>query len=195
MSEETPEETARKFALTISQLIEQERELYEKAARVADRAGPVQNRRLAQEWFATSAKLLLQYYLQCQRGFEPEIPLGAIKRMSDLAEHFAAGYEPAVAKAARDKERNYLPAHRRDVAVAVFYARAAKPGQIKDKSYNKTIREAYGVDERQVRRWIEDGDSICEGFAPPDLDKLPSMLSRAGGQYRFNFPKDLDAQS
>ena len=193
MHEETPEETAEKFAKLISDLIDEERLAFEKAASVHKEGATIaRNRPLAQDWFRASASLLAQFREQSRLGLTPEVPIEAIDRLANLAKHFADGREHPVAAAARDNERGYWPAERRGLAVAVFYARAAKAGEVNDRFYNKTIREAYGVRDRTVRRWIADGERICAGFAPPDASRLPEMLNLAGGQYRFNHGSDLD---
>lgn len=109
MHEETPEETAEKFAKRISDLIDEERLAFEKAASVHKEGATIaRNRPLAQDWFRASASLLAQFREQSRLGLTPEVPIEAIDRLANLAKHFADGREHPVAAAARDNERGVL---------------------------------------------------------------------------------------
>jgi len=165
--------------------LQAEEEAFSEASRGAHRSNyknDFKNNMNSQDWFRRLAEFLQEYENSEYRDF----PRGAevFGRMRRLMESFAAGKIPDPVLLATSKDGGaWWPGERADIAIAVYYAQAAKAGEIKDGKYNKTIRELYEVQDRTVRRWIKDADSICDGINRPDISHLSDTLQTCGRRY------------
>ncbi|MEL6839811.1 MAG: hypothetical protein AAFP85_11010 [Pseudomonadota bacterium] len=158
-------------------------ELAKKSANMSEYEPTSGNVLKAQDCFQASARFLAEIEKAEYQDFERAAE--CLRRVRVLLEHLSLGkmMEP-IKLATYSDGGSWWPAERKCIAVAVFYIDAVRNGEISDKAFNKTIREAYSVDARTVRRWCERADQICEGVQRPLPDHLLSAVKNMGARYK-----------
>ncbi len=173
-------------------LIDEERDAFERAERNAETAGPSHRANLAREWFAASARLLIEHrrshVVVHEGGPLQPYPGDAIARAAKLMESLSAGRlpQPVTDATAAGGRPDRWPGERRDLASAVHYLALAKRGAIADRAYNVTVAEAFGVDRTTVQSWWRERQRICEGIPETPVGHFPDALRTAGARYHFN---------
>lgn len=143
--------------------------------------------RLAVQRWWMQASGILWYFARAQaQGTEVEpAPAVLLGRLANIAEELANGNLPWLVADSADNARKYWRAERQDIAYAVFYVEACKAGKIRDRSVNKTVREAYNVTSRTVQRWVADRENICRGVFIGGLspEELTGEMRTRGERY------------
>lgn len=128
-------------------------------------------------WMVASA--LTRFFVQVRLKKELELqpfPAYALTRLSNISEELGVGNVPTFVTDGRKAGRVLWRGERRHIAHAVFYIEAAKRGEIQDRSYNKTVREAFRVSAKAVQGWLKQRDKICVGL--PYKHLTPAMIQR-----------------
>lgn len=166
----------------------EEVERFDRAAKIAEEtnfAHSDRNHLLSKEWFEASEALLKECRLWISK--QPSgtsIADEGLARIEGILHHLSQGLMPDPIRLATLKDGNPMwPGERHDIAMAVFYAQAAKRGEISDRKHNKTIRNLYSVDDSTVRRWIRGADEICANITQPEASKLSNAIQIAGQRY------------
>jgi len=173
-------------------LIREENEAFDRANRKSEMSGPAQRESFARDWFAASSKLLKEYTCsQMSPGSGEQswpYPAGAILRLANLAEFLAAGRipQPVTDITAYGGRPERWPGERRDIAVALQYINQAKSRAIVDRSYIKTVSEAFSVERTTVFGWQKKSEEILSGIEPMPAEQLPDALKAAGARYHWN---------
>ena len=125
-------------------------------------------------WWAVVADILKM----SARGPEPRLLPGEITtRLQRISEDLSDGIQPKIVKGAARPGNLHTSCERRDRAIAAAYVAAAQKGRIADKSFRKTIVEAYGLkDGRTVSKWAKD-ETLREKF-PEVFAISPKRLQR-----------------
>ncbi|MEM8624437.1 MAG: hypothetical protein AAGG47_13050 [Pseudomonadota bacterium] len=185
MAEESREHRYTRF------LLEEER-AFERARSNAECAGPNQRQALAREWFEASARLIQEYSRSQMTRHEGEpltpYPASAIWRTSKIMESLAAGRLPQAvvdANAAGGRPDRW-PAERRGIGIAIKYIEFARQGRIADRSFIKTVCDAFKVDRTTVRGWLEHPDEFTRDMLPFYPEQVISLLPGEGARYHFN---------
>ncbi|GGF53496.1 hypothetical protein [Mameliella alba] len=172
-------------------LLRKEEEAFKKASNDSKEFGPARRELLAREWFEALAMVLTEYFRSLgQPGKGVPLypfPGAAIGRAAGLAEHFAAGRIPLIVQdinAGGHPSRS--PPERRDIATALSYIEHARAARISDRSFIKSVTEAFEVDRSTVRDWEKNRGEIFRGLTITPVEKFPSALRTAGARYKTN---------
>jgi hypothetical protein len=173
-------------------LIAAEHQAYDKARTNQDEPISARKEAFARDWCESSSRLL-QEHVRSHLALDEGGPLApypweAIERVAAVMESLAAGRLPQVVSDvnATGGRPERWPAERRDVAVAVFYVEMAKKGAIADRSFNKTVAEAFGVERTTVQVWVRNREKFCEGLTAPKPANIREKLREAGNRYCWN---------
>ena len=87
-------------------------------------------------------------------GEVKEFPVDVAGVLFNAMEYVVQGFTPELFKIDKNRgQRNNPPEIEKAIMDAVRYIEFCRAGIVKDKSPNKTVREAYGVQDSTVRSW------------------------------------------
>lgn len=141
-------------------------------------------------WQIVNAMLSMFTRTRGQYDFElAPFPGILLMRLAITAEELSNGVVPEHIEDARinDGGRPRRFAERHHIAFAVLYVEAVRDGSIKDRSPNKTVREAYGVTREAVQKWVREREEICVGVPRQNLspDQLKARMLECAKVYRL----------
>ena len=135
---------------------------------------------------------LLKLRLPLDRGGDEDangygVPFVMRENIISLFDDLSNGVMPLLIEdAARQPGRPLKSHEKRQIAYALFYLDRVRQGAIADRRFMQTVREAYGVTAKTVRKWEERRHEICRGvpgFSLPN-ERLVEMMRQAGQIYR-----------
>ena len=121
------------------------------------------------------------------------VPAELFRVMGGLSAYVATGKLPEPIEMAVKRGRTAMgPSEKRDIGLAVAYQRACNGGfehngvllKIKDRAFNRTISEAFGVDKTTARHWCAEIDPAVMPVNDISADTLADMMRGAGANYR-----------
>lgn len=174
------------------QLIEEEKRAYARALSAEDKGGAAKRENLSREWFAALGELMSEHsrshIAPHEDGPLEPYPVDAIVRVSNLMKTLAAGRVPQIVKdiSAAGGRPGRWPLQRRDIAIALRYIDLVKDKKIKQRAFNRTVAEAFGVDRTTVQSWWKARDKYLSDIPDTPADQFPRKLHEAGARYRFN---------
>jgi hypothetical protein len=174
------------------QMVQAEKDAFERAKKASETAGPERREALARDWFNAASKLLQMHWrshaMPDHSGPLEPYPGDAILRLANLAEALASGRLPQpirdVTAAGGRPER--WPGERKDIAIALHYIALAQRGEIKDPRFIVTVCKAFQVDRTTVRDWQAKNEEILRDMRLPAVGEYPDALHKAGARFHFN---------
>ena len=130
-------------------LLEEEDELFSRAADLDRVTGEKTNEKseiVRQWWGVVNAILWMIVRTKAQHDLDlTPLPAFTLGRLANMAEELSNGNVPSFITDAGSSGRPMWRVERHYIAFGILYIEAAKRGEILDKSYNKTVRQAYNV--------------------------------------------------
>lgn len=173
-------------------LVDEEQKAFERANSVAETAGPARRMNLAREWFLGLSRVLREHasshMMADLDGPLTPYPGLAVSRAAELFDNLAAGrvMQPIKDVTVCGGRPDGWSGEREDIAVAIHYVVLARAKKIADRSFIKTVSEAFCVDRTTVEGWLRRRQPICDGIPQTPRLAFPEALKKAGARYHFN---------
>lgn len=176
----------------LSNLINEEREAFERARKHQDSDNVYAREQCAREMFEAQYCLLKELARELtDPGKEPsDTPFlyEPLLRIAKMLEALSVGKRVQAIEdvtVAGGRPERY-PDERRDVAVALRYIEHARAREISDHAFIASVSKAFQVDRTTVRDWLKNRDSILEGLPELTASMCRAKLAQAGARYHFN---------